>query len=96
MRKFFRITLPMISPQLFFLLITITISSFKVFDTIQVMTGGGPGNATDVLVTYIYRYAFEMNARVGYASAAGTVLLVILMILTFVYFRMLGRKVYYQ
>ena len=95
-RKFFRITLPMISPQLFFLLITITISSFKVFDTIQVMTGGGPGNATDVLVTYIYRYAFEMNARVGYASAAGTVLLVILMILTFVYFRMLGRKVYYQ
>ena len=37
-----------------------------------------------------------MNARVGYASAAGTVLLVILMILTFVYFRMLGRKVYYQ
>ena len=83
-------------PQLFFLLITITISSFKVFDTIQVMTGGGPGNATDVLVTYIYRYAFEMNARVGYASAAGTVLLVILMILTFVYFRMLGRKVYYQ
>ena len=48
-RKFFRITLPMISPQLFFLLITITISSFKVFDTIQVMTGGGPGNATDVL-----------------------------------------------
>ena len=95
-RPFFRITLPMISPQLFFLLITITISSFKVFDTIQVMTGGGPGNATDVLVTYIYRYAFEMNARVGYASAAGTVLLVILMILTFVYFRMLGRKVYYQ
>lgn len=95
-RKFFRITLPMISPQLFFLLITITISSFKVFDTIQVMTGGGPGNATDVLVTYTYRYAFEMNARVGYASAAGTVLLVILMILTFVYFRMLGRKVYYQ
>lgn len=95
-RKFFKITLPMISPQLFFLLITITISSFKVFDMVQVMTNGGPGNATDVLVTYIYRYAFEMNARVGYASAAGTVLLVILMILTFIYFRLLGRKVYYQ
>ena len=73
-KKFFRITLPMISPQLFFLLITITISSFKVFDMIQVMTDGGPGNATDVLVTYIYRYAFEMNAKVGYASAAGTIL----------------------
>lgn len=95
-KKFFRITLPMISPQLFFLLITITISSFKVFDMIQVMTDGGPGNATDVLVTYIYRYAFEMNAKVGYASAAGTILLLILMVLTFLYFRMLGRRVHYQ
>lgn len=95
-RKFFRITLPMISPQLFFLLITITISSFKVFDVVRVMTNGGPGNATDVLVTYIYRYAFEMNARVGYASAAGTVLLVILMILTYFYFRVLSKRVHYQ
>lgn len=96
MRKFFRITLPMISPQLFFLLITITISSFKVFDVVRVMTNGGPGNATDVLVTYIYRYAFQMNARVGYASAAGSVLLVILMVLTYFYFRGLGKRVYYQ
>lgn len=95
-RKFFRITLPMISPQLFFLLITITISSFKVFDVVRVMTDGGPGNATDVLVTYIYRYAFQMNARVGYASAAGTVLLVILMILTYFYFRVLSKRVHYQ
>lgn len=95
-RKFFRITLPMISPQLFFLLITITISSFKVFDLVQVMTNGGPGNATNVLVTYIYKYAFEMNAKVGYASAAGTILLVILMILTYFYFHALGKRVYYQ
>ena len=95
-RKFFKITLPMISPQLFFLLITITISSFKVFDVIRVMTDGGPGNATNVLVTYIYEYAFEMNAKVGYASAAGTILLIILMILTFFYFRVLSKKVHYQ
>ncbi len=95
-RKFFRITLPMISPQLFFLLITITISSFKVFDVVRVMTDGGPGNSTDVVVTYIYRYAFQMNARVGYASAAGTVLLVILMILTYFYFRVLSKRVYYR
>lgn len=95
-RKFFKITLPMISPQIFFLLITITISSFKVFDLINVMTDGGPGNATNVLVTYIYNYAFKMNAKVGYASAAGTVLLVILMILTYFYFRILSKKVHYQ
>ena len=86
----------MISTQLFFLLITITISSFKVFDVVRVMTDGGPGNATDVLVTYIYRYAFQMNARVGYASAAGTVLLVILMIRTYFYFRVLSKRVYYR
>lgn len=96
LRKFFRITLPMVSPQLFFLLITITISSFKVFDVVRVMTNGGPGNATDVLVTYIYRYAFQMNARVGYASAAGSILLVILMVLTYFYFRGLSKRVYYQ
>lgn len=95
-KKFFKITLPMISPQMFFLLITITISSFKVFDIVRVMTDGGPGNATDVLVTYIYRYAFQMNAKVGYASAAGTVLLVILMVLTFFYFKVLSRRVHYQ
>ena len=53
-----------IRDRLFFLLITITISSFKVFDVIRVMTNGGPGNSTDVLVTYIYRYAFQMNAKV--------------------------------
>ena len=49
-----------------------------------------------MLVTYIYRYAFQMNARVGYASAAGTVLLVILMILTYFYFRVLSKRVHYQ
>ncbi|NLL47171.1 MAG: sugar ABC transporter permease [Firmicutes bacterium] len=96
LRKFIRIILPMISPQIFFLLITITISSFKVFDSVQVMTTGGPGNATDVLVTYVHRYAFQMNMRVGYASAAGSILLGILMILTVFYFRFLGRKVHYQ
>ena len=96
LRKFFRIILPMISPQIFFLLITITISSFKVFDSVRVMTNGGPGNATDVLVTYIHRYAFQMNMRVGYASAAGSLLLGILMILTVFYFRFAGRRVHYQ
>lgn len=94
-RVFFRITLPMLSPQLFFLLIVITINSFKVFDTIRIMTEGGPGNATDVLVYYIYRYAFQ-HFRIGYASAAGTVLMVILMILTVIYFALLGRRVHYQ
>jgi sn-glycerol 3-phosphate transport system permease protein len=94
-RLFFRIILPLLSPQLFFLLVTITINSFKVFDTVRVMTEGGPGNATDVISFYIYRYAFR-HFRIGYASAAGTVLMVILMLLTAVYFRGLSRRVHYQ
>ena len=48
-RKFFRITLPMLSPQLFLLLITITTGSFKVFDSMRIMTNGGPGDSTRVL-----------------------------------------------
>ena len=94
-RKLFRITLPMISPQLFFLLITITISSFKVFDTVRVMTEGGPGNSTNVLSYYIYHYVFKNN-QMGLATSAGTILMVILMIMTGIYFKMIGNKVHYQ
>jgi sn-glycerol 3-phosphate transport system permease protein len=95
LRKFFRITLPLLSPQLFFMLITITINSFKVFDTVRVMTDGGPGNSTDVVIYYLYRYAFRFF-RVGIASAAGVILMAILVILTIIYFRFLGKRVHYQ
>lgn len=95
-RQFFRITLPLLSPQLFFLLITITISSFKVFDTIRVMTDGGPGNATNVISLYIYDYSIIRMNSLGIGMAASVVLMGILMLMTFVYFRMLERKVHYQ
>ncbi len=94
-RTFFRITLPMISPQTFMLLITMTIGSFKVFETIRIMTGGGPGSATEVLVYYIYEQAFYYQ-KVGLASAAGVVLLAIVGMLTAVYFLALSKKVHYQ
>lgn len=94
-KTFTRITLPMLSPQLFFLLIVITINSFKVFDTINIMTNGGPAGSTNVLAYYIYQYAFSYM-KIGYASAAGTVLLAILALLTIVYFRALSKKVHYQ
>ena len=95
-RRFFRITLPMVSPQLFFLVVTITISSFKVFESVRILTGGGPGDATDVLVDYIYRKAFSGNVNIGLASAAGVVLMAILMVLTVLYFKLLDNKVHYQ
>ena len=94
-KTFFKITLPMISPQLFFLLITITTGSFKVFDTIRLLTDGGPNNATSTIVYYIYKTVFWDN-NVGRACAASVILLACVGVLTFVYFRLLSRKVHYQ
>lgn len=94
--RFFKITLPMISPQVFLCLITMTIGSFKVFDTIRIMTAGGPGKSTQVLVYYIYNTAFSMQFKIGIASAAGVVLLIIVGLLTVFYFLFLSKKVHYQ
>ncbi|MCS7462715.1 sugar ABC transporter permease [Paenibacillus doosanensis] len=92
-QMFFRITLPLISPQLFFILIIMTIGSFKVFDTVKIMTGGGPNGSTTTLVYYIYE--FRTNS-IGYASATGVVLMAIIAVLTFIYFRVLAKRVHYQ
>ncbi len=95
LKTFTRITIPMISPTLFFLLIVMTIASFNVFDIVSVMTAGGPVNSTNVLVYYIYQYAFT-HMKIGYASAAGTILLLLVGILTFIYFKLLSKKVHYK
>ena len=92
---FFKITLPMLSPTLFFLVLTGTIASFKVFETISIMTQGGPVNSTNTLVYYIYEYGFSFY-KIGYASAVGVVLMVIVSLLTLVYFGLLHKKVHYQ
>lgn len=96
MKRFFKITLPLLSPQLFFLLITITIGSFKVFDSINIMTAGGPGTSTEVISRYIYEYAFVRSNTLGIGSAAGVVMMMILILLTVFYFRGLENKVHYQ
>jgi ABC-type sugar transport systems, permease components len=89
----FKITLPMISPQLFFILVIMTIGSFKVFDTVRIMTGGGPNNATNTLVYYIYSFR---TTNIGYASATGVVLMAVIGVLTIIYFRLLANRVHYQ
>lgn len=94
-RTFFKITLPMLSPQIFFLVITITMNSFKVFDSIRLMTNGGPNGSSDVLVYYIYRMAMQ-NSMTGLACAAGVVLMLILLVLNIFYFRSMSNKVHYQ
>jgi len=80
-RKFRSITLPLLSPTTFFIVITSLFSAFKIFDQVQVMTRGGPAGATTVLNYYIYEQAF-VNFRAGYAAAASTVMFLFLLILT--------------
>jgi sn-glycerol 3-phosphate transport system permease protein len=92
---FFKITLPMLSPTLFFLTLMGIIASFKVFETINIMTLGGPLNSTNTLVYYIYQYGFSFY-KIGYASAAGVILMILIGIMTGIYFKMLSKKVYYR
>ncbi|ETT48542.1 sugar ABC transporter permease [Paenibacillus sp. FSL P4-0338] len=89
LRQFFRITLPMLSPTSFFLLITGVVGSFKVFDLIMVLTGGGPAGSTSVIVYYLYEVAF-VNLESGYASAMGIILLILILLVTL--FQWVGQK----
>ncbi len=83
MQRVWRITIPLLSPTTFFLVLTGIIASFKVFGTINVMTQGGPGTSTYTLVYYIYKAAFSYY-KMGYASAISVVLFIILLVVTVV------------
>jgi len=95
-KTFLKITLPMLSPQLFMLLITITTGSFKVFDSIRIMTNGGPGTSTQVLCMFIYEFAFNRPNSLGLACAGGVMLMLILILITLFDFKSLEKKVHYQ
>lgn len=82
-QQFRSVTVPLVGPSTFFLLIMNVIASFQVFDLIFVMTGGGPGNATSVLVTYAYRNGFQVREQ-GYGAAIGIVILIITLVFTFI------------
>lgn len=89
LQKFRFITVPMISPTTFFLSTMSIIGSFKVFDAIKILTGGGPGNATTVVAFYIYREAFTFY-RMGTANAAAWIMFAIIFLVTMV--QMHGQK----
>jgi multiple sugar transport system permease protein len=90
-QKFFKITVPLLSPTTFFLAITLMISSFKVFDLVAFLTDGGPNHASNVLVYYIYEEGFR-NFRMGYASAISWVLFIIVAVLTIIMWKIQNRK----
>ncbi|HUC93075.1 MAG TPA: sugar ABC transporter permease [Paenibacillus sp.] len=92
---FHRLILPMLSPTIFFLVIINLLSSFQVFETIAIMTQGGPVNSTNTLVYYIYENGFRFF-KIGYASAAGVILLFIVGVLTLIYFKLLSNRVHYR
>ena len=86
-QQFWHITLPQLRPTTFFVVIMLTISGFKVYDQMYMITQGGPGNATMTLVYYIYNVAFVNTPKYGYASAIAMVLFVLVLIVTIVQFR---------
>ena len=81
LQTFFYVTLPLLSPTVFFVLIITIISSFQVFDLIYLMTQGGPLDSTNVLVYWIYKNAFEFF-NTGQASAGAYILFLIILLLT--------------
>ncbi len=89
------VTLPMISPSVFLALMLTLIGSLKVFGQIYVMTGGGPGTSTYVLVYYIYQQAFKLY-ELGYASAIAFILFFIVLVLTLVQWSVRKRWVHHE
>jgi ABC-type sugar transport system permease subunit len=93
--RFRHVTLPMLTPTTFFTVMMLTINSFKVFDLVYAMTEGGPGQATTLIVNYIYNQAF-VSWNYGRASAASMVLFALVATVTIIQFRMEKKWVSYM
>lgn len=93
--KFRHITLPLLSPTLFFLLIVDMLAAFQTFTQIHVMTSGGPLDSTNVLVFSIYR-EFYFNGKYGFAAAQSIMLFIIILILTTIQFGVVEKRVHYE
>lgn len=94
-RQFFSITLPLLSPSIFFCLIISLINAFQLFPQVMIMTGGGPNGSTQVMVERIYTYGFKYF-RMGYAAAFSWILFVIIFLLTMIQMRLQKGWVHYE
>jgi len=92
-QRFRYITLPLLSPTTFFVLVTSVIGSFQVFGQVYIMTRGGPANATSTIVYYIYQNGFE-SFRMGYASALSWLLFAVIFVFTLIQFRTERTRAY--
>ena len=94
-RRFWKVLLPLISPSLFFATVMTIISSFQVFDQTLIMTGGGPGNATNTMVLYLYQTGFSFF-KFGYASSIAWTLFAIIFLLTMAQMKFQKEWVHYE
>jgi multiple sugar transport system permease protein/sn-glycerol 3-phosphate transport system permease protein len=94
-RRFFRITLPLLNSTMLFVLVTDVIGSFQIFDTVYVMTQGGPGSATNVINYQIYSTGFR-NFDVGSASAMSLLLFGVILVVTLIQFRFFRNRTTYE
>ncbi len=93
LQRFWFITLPMLTPTTFFIVVISIIGSFQVFDLAFILTSGGPGNATNTIVMYVYNQAFQFF-HMGYAAAVAWVLFTIILIVTLIQWRIQKRWVH--
>jgi multiple sugar transport system permease protein len=94
-QRFFQVTLPMLSPVILFNVVMGLIGTFQVFSQVYILTGGGPNDASMMLVPYIFEEAFR-NFRMGYASALSWLLFLVIMTCTAIVFTTSSRWVFYE
>jgi multiple sugar transport system permease protein len=94
-QRFWNITLPLLSPSIFFGLVLTLITSFQVFDQVYILTGGGPGTDTTTLVLYTYQNGFAYY-HMGYAATVSSVLFVLIMLVTMGQFILQKKWVHYE
>lgn len=89
-----RITLPMLGPVTMFIVIVVALKAFEVFDTVRVLTRGGPGDSSEMLLHTLYVESFEFF-RTGYGAALTVIFLLVVVTLTLIQARFLDRRVHY-
>jgi ABC-type sugar transport system permease subunit len=94
-KRFWHITLPLLRPSMLFVVVTGAIGSFQVFDSVYVMTNGGPGNATTVMNMLIYNNGF-VGFRFGTASALSVILFLVILVVTLVQFNYFQKRAVYE
>lgn len=89
------VTLPMLGPVTMFVFIVVALKAFETFDTVQILTQGGPGHSSEMLLYTLYRECFEY-LRTGYGASVAVVFLFIVMALTLIQTRVMDKRVHYQ